>query len=500
LGTAEHNLITLMRKYYHLLILIILFLGLGGCTSSSNMPEYSLRHSDCKDLAVVPGQSCYMLTVKENRNDPETRLIDVFVAVLKALNDNPTGKPTIFLHGGPGNVGTQLIEKFNTEGFRRNHDLIFFDQRGLGRSNPSILCKNLNSLLKADPLVIQGCLDEFAAAGSDIRGYDTRQSSLDLQELRKSLGISQWNVYGVSYGTRYALDLMRIDPTGTACLVLDSPMTTSDPNNTTDINLNVQRVFKQMFDDCAAQENCNKAYPDLEQKFYAVADYIQQHPIVLQVKNPVTGVMTPLVRSVDDYTERISGIIGLQNYATLGPSRIDKMYRHVTGEQVMTQAQLDLYFANMDPSTFGNAAYFGIALSIYCREIYPTLDFQALDIARAALSPFGIHNQDEALWRAGCPIAGSGEIEKEFWEPVTSDKPVLILTGTYDTLTPKAWGDKVAATLSNVTSVTIPALGHAFFDQTCPKTLMAAFLNNPSANLDTSCVLAMPPVPDFKTE
>lgn len=451
-------------------------------------------------MSVISGQECYTLSVKENRSVPEGRFIDVFVVVLKALNENPAGKPTIFLHGGPGNIGTQLIGKFNTESFRRNHDLIFFDQRGIGRSTPSILCKNLNSLLKADPLVIQGCLDEFTSALADIRGYDTRQSATDLKELRQSLGIAEWNVYGVSYGTRYALDLMRIDPAGTACVVLDSPMTTSDPNNTTDINLNARRVFHQMFDDCAAQDSCNNAYPQLEEKFYAAADYIRQHPIVLQVKNPVTGLMTPLVRSIDDYTERISGIIGLQNYAILGPSRIDKMYKHVTGVQVMTQAQLDLYFANMDPSTFGDAAYFGTALSIYCREIYPVLDFKTLDFARAALVPFGIHNQDEALWRAGCPMAASGEIEQAFWEPVTSDKPVLILTGAYDTLTPKAWADKAAATLSNVTYVTIPALGHAFFDQACPKALMAAFFDHPPDPLDISCIHSMPHAPVFEIE
>jgi pimeloyl-ACP methyl ester carboxylesterase len=441
-----------------------------------------------------------MLSVKENRNDANSRFIDVFVVVLKALNVLPSGEPTIFLHGGPGNVGTQLIDKFNTEKFRRNHDLVFFDQRGLGRSNPSILCKSLNSLLKDDPQVIQECLDEFSAAGADIRGYDTRQSAIDLKELRESFGFAQWNVYGVSYGTRYALDLMRIDPEGTACLVLDSPMSTSDPNNTTDINLNMKRVFRLMFDDCTAQSSCQAAYPDLEQKFYAVTDYIQQLPIVLQVKNPVTGVMTPLVRTSDDYTERIGNIIGLQNYAQQGPARINKMYKHVTGQSVLTAQEMDRYFANRDPSTFDNSAYFGIALSIYCRELYPIMDFAALDRARVALSPFGIHNQDEALWRAAYPMASSSEIEKEFWEPVTSDNPVLLLTGTYDTMTPKAWADKVAGTLSNVTYVTIPAAGHAVFDLTCPRALMAAFLDHPNSNLDISCISAMPRVPDFQIE
>ena len=137
------------------------------------------------------------------------------------------------------------------------------------------------------------------------------------------------------------------------------------------------------------------------------------------------------------------------------------MYNHVTGQSVMTSEALDRYFANRDPSTFDDAAYFGIALSIYCREIYPAIDFEALDAARAALSPFGILNQDEALWRAAYPMANSGVIDRRFWEPVTGDKPVLILTGTYDTLTPRR-GRTKSRILSRVTCNHSPA-GHALF-------------------------------------
>ncbi len=489
-----------MVKRNSLFIFLVVFL-IWSCSSGGNdRAQYSLRCSDCKGLPQRDGQSCYMLSVKENRQDANSRLIDVFVVVLKALNVPPSGEPTIFLHGGPGNIGTQLIDKFDTEAFRRNHDLVFFDQRGIGKSSPSILCKNLNSLLKADPLVIQECLNEFVNAGADIQGYDTRQSALDLKELRESLGISRWSVYGVSYGTRLALDLMRVDPDGTACLVLDSPMSTSDPNNTTDINLNMKRVFDLMFSDCAAQDSCKAAYPDLEQKFYAITDYIKQNPIVLQVKNPVTGMMTPLIRSSDDYTERIGNIIGLENYGRSGPFRIHKMYKHITEQSVMTSQEMNTYFANRDPSTFDESVFWGIALSVYCREIYPIMDFRALDASRAVLSPFGIHHQDEALWRSAYPLANSGKIEKEFWEPVSSNKPVLILSGTYDTLTPKAWADKVARTLSNVNFVSVPAAGHALFDLTCPRSLMAAFLDNPAGHLDLFCISAMPQVPDFQIE
>ncbi len=188
------------------------------------------------------------------------------------------------------------------------------------------------------------------ATGADIKGYDTRQSALDLKELRESLGISRWNVYGVSYGTRYALDLMRVDPEGTACVVLDSPMTTSDPNNTTDINLNMQRVFNLMFDDCAAQSACNAAYPNLRQKFSAAADYIKQYPIVLQVKDPVTGVMTPLqqVERRLDPTDRQYHRFG-EVWPIWALPRIEKVYKHVTGQTFNDVSRAGFVFRQQGP-------------------------------------------------------------------------------------------------------------------------------------------------------
>lgn len=38
----------------------------------------------------------------------------------------------------------------------------------------------------------------------------------------------------------------------------------------------------------------------------------------------------------------------------------------------------------------------------------------------------------------------------------------------------------------------ILGIGHAFFDETCPKTMMAAFFDHPSDAVDISCVLSMP--------
>ncbi|MDT7653290.1 MAG: hypothetical protein QOI36_4696, partial [Pseudonocardiales bacterium] len=45
----------------------------------------------------------------------------------------------------------------------------------------------------------------------DLAAYNTRENVADIADLRVALGIKEWNVYGVSYGTDLAQQLLR-DP------------------------------------------------------------------------------------------------------------------------------------------------------------------------------------------------------------------------------------------------------------------------------------------------
>ena len=87
---------------------------------------------------------------------------------------NPNGIPILFLHGGPG-AGFSNSHKsfFDPKAFR----VIFFDQRGSGRSVPYAEIKNNNT----DSLI------------------------LDIDKLRKSLNIKQWYLFGGSWGSTLAI-------------------------------------------------------------------------------------------------------------------------------------------------------------------------------------------------------------------------------------------------------------------------------------------------------
>ncbi|MFL5353575.1 prolyl aminopeptidase [Archangium sp.] len=102
---------------------------------------------------------------------------------------NPDGKPVVFLHGGPGS-GTEGKQRrfFDPARYR----IVLFDQRGCGKSTPfASLEQNTNWELVAD-----------------------------MERLREHLGISQWQVFGGSWGSTLALAYAQTHPERVSELVL----------------------------------------------------------------------------------------------------------------------------------------------------------------------------------------------------------------------------------------------------------------------------------------
>ncbi|WAX55355.1 prolyl aminopeptidase [Jatrophihabitans cynanchi] len=109
---------------------------------------------------------------------------------------NPAGKPALALHGGPGG-GT-------TPGRRRSFDpqryhFVQFDQRGCGRSTPSV--SNPATTLAANT---------------------TAHLIADIEALREHLGIDRWLVWGGSWGCTLALAYAQRFPHRVSELVLVS--------------------------------------------------------------------------------------------------------------------------------------------------------------------------------------------------------------------------------------------------------------------------------------
>ena len=87
---------------------------------------------------------------------------------------NPDGVPVVLLHGGPGSGTSPLHRRFFDPAHYR---IVLFDQRGAGQSTP---------------------LGEY-------RDNTTQLLIADIERLRAMLGITQWLVFGGSWGSTLAL-------------------------------------------------------------------------------------------------------------------------------------------------------------------------------------------------------------------------------------------------------------------------------------------------------
>jgi proline iminopeptidase len=107
---------------------------------------------------------------------------------------NPRGKPVVVLHGGPGSgVAPMSRRHFDPDVYR----VILFDQRGAGRSTPSI----------TDPDVDLSANTLWHLVG-------------DMEKIRERLEIERWQLFGGSWGTTLALAYAQTHPERVSEIVL----------------------------------------------------------------------------------------------------------------------------------------------------------------------------------------------------------------------------------------------------------------------------------------
>jgi proline iminopeptidase len=106
---------------------------------------------------------------------------------------NPSGKPVVFLHGGPGGgIHEEHRRFFDPQAYR----IVLFDQRGCGRSTPHV------------------------ADGADLAVNTTGHLIRDIEALRVHLGVQRWQVFGGSWGSTLALAYAQAHPDRVTEMVL----------------------------------------------------------------------------------------------------------------------------------------------------------------------------------------------------------------------------------------------------------------------------------------
>ncbi len=244
----------------------------------------------CRDpmaMSEIVGETilCGTVTVPEDHDAPENgQSVELAFAILRSETTYPAPDPLVYLHGGPGIGNLNSGLSFMADAFapfRANRDVIIFDQRAAGISSGSVVCyeqiaQNVSQViteetgaLEADPegnpvvsQFLKDCLSEIEAAGTDLSKYNTRQNALDVPMILTALGYEEWNLYGISYGTKLTLEVLRSAPEGVRSVVIDGVAPPWVRLYDT-LTLPLAESMQRLVEDCAAETACDTAYPDL---------------------------------------------------------------------------------------------------------------------------------------------------------------------------------------------------------------------------------------------
>jgi len=434
--------------------------------------------------------------VPENREDPDRGgTVHIAVAILHSWGGSPEPDPVVQIAGGPGGSGLAQLGFWAESPLLGERDIVLFDQRGAGASVPSLDCPERDAALatnlgRAESYTVEvqtyrdalaACRTRLVAAGVDLDQYDTEAVAADLADLRIALGEDEWNLYGISYGTRVALATMRSHPEGIRSVVLDSAYPPG-VGSLTDVHARADKAFAAFYDACEADTACATSYPHLKATLEAVVDRYNETPITGTADlGPAAGDGT-IVITGDDLR---AAFYSLLSSTALNPDLPGLISRLASGDttdipalvaQGVPQANALSEGVQLGAECGDNGAWFGPG-----RELVDD---------PADSGGFVVH-----LAGPYCELWGVDALPAAFQDTVRSPVPTLVVAGTFDPVTPAADSEATASALDHAVYVGLDGAGHGVsFDSACVATLAAAFTADPDPDaLDASCAAASHP-------
>ena len=460
-------------------------------------------------LDLGPEFECGYLTVPENRSKDNGRTIRIAVARAKASSPNPKPDPIVYLTGGPGGSGLAVAGPLVRAGWNADRDAIFLDQRGTLKSDPLLACPEVDAFLidqlelspmqpstaDRDAAATRACHDRLVAAGIDLAAFNTTENAADVADLRVALGIPEWNVYGVSYGTDLALQMVRDHPEGIRSLVLDS-LVPPQLNLFEGFWPNAAAGYRALFAACAAQPACHGAFPNLEAEFVALVNELAAEPRTVPYTNPSTGQTVNTV--FDGYT--LANLVVVASLVRGAIAKVPALIHDLAvGDGTLAAAA---YVATAPPP--GLTGY-GLTYGVFCSEQTPFTTLKRV-VAKAQRvlpdfpeSVLSLVPQIPRVFE-DCANWSVPKADQHTRKPARVDIPVLLLEGSLDAVAPVNWAEAAQKTLPNSTLLVFPGAGHDViaWQHVCAIAIMRNFLNQPD-EFDDSCLQTVE-VPPFDTE
>ena len=463
-----------------------------------SLPAAALELEDCR-ISAGPGYPgikarCGTLVRPLDPADPGSEKIELAVAVVPALDLNPEPDPIVPLAGGPGGSAIAFYASWAAalEPARRDRDILLLDQRGTGQS-ARMDCPIDDDIVEGQYSTeetiafTEACLEQLP---HDPRFFTTSVAVADLEALRAALGYPALNLVGTSYGTRVAQHFARRYPGSTRTVVIDGVVPPQLPLGP-GIALEAQRALDEIFARCAEDETCRSVFPEIELDFAALRARLDEGPVAVSLADPVSGQPT----TIDFGRNELAGAIRLLAYQPRSIAIIPlTVHEAANGNLAPLAAQFQLTL-----SSLAEALALGMHNSVMCTEDLPFIDRHSVDFEALAKTYIGTM-QFEAL-EAICSIWPRGPIDDDFNEPLATDIPVLLLSGTADPITPPRYAEMAMVEMTNKRHIANLHQGHGQVIAGCMPDVVADFIASADpAEVDDTCMehaFVMPFFTDF---
>lgn len=437
----------------------------------------------------IAAAECARFEVAEDPQQPQARRIQLAVTLLPARTAQARPDVVTMLAGGPGqsSVDAYFSVQPVLEALRGERHLLLVDQRGTGSSN-RLACPMPDWKSERQPgaedmrRLARDCLKGFEGR-ADARFYTTSDAVRDLESLRLAAGVPQFNVIGGSYGTRVALEYLRRHPASVRSALIDGVVPPELPL-LQDHARNLDEALGKLAARCAADAGCKKRFGDPLATMRSLMAQLGSHPVSVRYLHPRTHKpeQGKLTRSL------LQGFIRLFSYSpeamAVLPLMVDEAAK---GRPEALLAQIEGLADRLE-----DQLAHGMELSVSCTEDLPFLKPTADDRNTV------LGDEMATLGAAQCEVWPRGQMPADFKQPVRSDRPVLILSGEFDPVTPPRYGDQVLKTLSNGRHLVAKGAGHIAMTRGCMPKLVRQFIAKPVPGaLDATCMDNMGAMPLF---
>lgn len=456
----------------------------------------AFERADCAALNfseadLGEGVECGWLTVPESRA-ARGRNLRLAVVIARATSGDRAKEPVLYVHGGPGIATLDVVPRaLRGESWpllRERHDLVFFDQRGTGRSVPAI-CPDFNRTLAelaakgirgsarsaAQLVAARKCRSELRALNVNPASYSSSEIAADVEALRDALGIERWNIFATSFGSLPAAEVMRRWPATVRALILDSAFPPNSSNRTglIDATADSFAAFQRRCDSAPA---CRRQFPNLRKSAATISRRLDRSPIPTK-----TGRITGEAFREALWTLMVDGstVAYLPELLRRAEDGEDDLLRRFVG-------------------VFGDSGYFGgyahaQAWLVNCHDIFPRPSRKLVARVVAENPDLASGIEPRELDRM-CDTLQPSHAHDGFYRSLGNKVPTLILFGEFDPATPRA--DAVGARdfFGNATLIEIDGASHApFYTDACTRGIAVAFISTPDIPIDRSCLAARTP-------